>query len=226
MHPVREQSPQRRSRSPLRRTEQTPVLAHEETSVHNGTSARPQGLQRYSGQAVSASRATVREPVELPRRLAGPCGAIIGIVVASVTALDRLVRRIEHSSRRTVVQLPSNKRHAERPTGGLFRPIKCRSSLLAAHIACRHSKARDLLSGSKMKLQDSIDRHHILPRAQFTREQRAGADTIANIAFITNENNKTIGANTPKCLLRAIKKEVLDSQCIPANPRTVVHRSG
>jgi hypothetical protein len=60
-----------------------------------------------------------------------------------------------------------------------------------------------------------VDRHHILPRAQFPELKRANSDTVANIAFITGEANRSVGAKSPDVYLGEIKQKILRSQCIP-----------
>jgi hypothetical protein len=92
-----------------------------------------------------------------------------------------------------------------------------RGALFAAYIACRHMGLRDLFSGGKLLLQSSVDRHHILPRAQFPERQRADADTVANIAFVGGSANRSIGSASPDVYLRKLQSEVLRSQCIPTD---------
>jgi hypothetical protein len=60
-----------------------------------------------------------------------------------------------------------------------------------------------------------VDRHHILPRAQFPDVSRATADNIANIAFILGDVNKSINQTGPDVYLKRIDQRVLKSQCIP-----------
>jgi hypothetical protein len=64
-------------------------------------------------------------------------------------------------------------------------------------------------------LQNDVDRHHILPRGQFPEQSRASADTIANIAFIVGDVNKSIGQSGPEVYLKRIESRVLRSQCVP-----------
>jgi hypothetical protein len=90
-----------------------------------------------------------------------------------------------------------------------------RGAMFAAYVACRHMGLRDLFTGSKMVLQAHVDRHHVLPRAQFPERDRSKADNVANIAFISGEVNRSIGAASPDVYLGKLKKEVLESQCIP-----------
>lgn len=90
-----------------------------------------------------------------------------------------------------------------------------RGALFAAYVACRHMGLRDLFSGSQMMLQARVDRHHILPRAQFPEKARPKADNVANIAFVNGEVNRAIGAASPDVYLAKIKTEILESQCIP-----------
>jgi len=92
-----------------------------------------------------------------------------------------------------------------------------KGGIFAAYVACRHLGLRDLFSGSKIMLQTNVDRHHILPRAQFPESNRAKADILANIAFITGEANRSIGAKSPDVYLKEIERQVLESQCIPLN---------
>jgi hypothetical protein len=92
-----------------------------------------------------------------------------------------------------------------------------RSGLLALYIACMHRGILDFYTGSKVVLQDAVDRHHILPRAQFPDLSRATADNIANIAFIVGDVNKSIGQTGPEVYLKRIDPRVIESQCIPSD---------
>jgi hypothetical protein len=98
-------------------------------------------------------------------------------------------------------------------TGGL----NDKGALFAAYVACRHRGLRDLFNGSKILLQKNVDRHHILPRAQFPENSRFRADTIANIAFISGGANRSIGAASPEVYLGTIGGEIQESQCIPTD---------
>lgn len=62
-----------------------------------------------------------------------------------------------------------------------------------------------------------MDRHHILPRAQFAAPDRVTADNVANIAFIAEDVNQSIGQSGPEVYLKRIKPAVLTSQCIPSD---------
>jgi hypothetical protein len=90
-----------------------------------------------------------------------------------------------------------------------------RSGLLALYIACMHRGILDFYTGSKVLLQNDVDRHHVLPRAQFPESSRTTADNIANIAFIVGDVNKSIGQTGPEVYLPSIDPKVLKSQCIP-----------
>lgn len=92
-----------------------------------------------------------------------------------------------------------------------------KGALFASYVACRHAGLRDLFSASKIILQSNVDRHHILPRAQFREADRSRADTVANIAFITGGANRSIGAASPDVYLGQLSPEVLASQCIPSD---------
>ena len=92
-----------------------------------------------------------------------------------------------------------------------------RSGLLALYISCMHRGILDFYSGSKVVLQDAVDRHHILPRAQFPDGSRATADNIANIAFIVGDVNKSIGQTGPEVYLKRLDPRVIRSQCIPSD---------
>jgi hypothetical protein len=94
-----------------------------------------------------------------------------------------------------------------------------RSGLLAVYIACMNRGVQDFFTGGKVLLQNSVDRHHILPRAQFPKELRLEADNVANIAFIASDVNKSIGLSGPEVYLRRLEKKVLDSQCVPNDRR-------
>jgi hypothetical protein len=95
-----------------------------------------------------------------------------------------------------------------------------KGALFAAYVACRHMGLRDLFSGSQILLQANVDRHHVLPRAQFEESRRPRADAVANIAFITGEVNRAIGAASPDVYLKKIDREILESQCIPLDRST------
>jgi hypothetical protein len=90
-----------------------------------------------------------------------------------------------------------------------------RSGLLAVYIACMHRGILDFFTGGRVLLQTSVDRHHILPRAQFSEKLRSTADNVANIAFISSDVNKAIGLTGPEVYLKRISKKILKSQCVP-----------
>jgi hypothetical protein len=92
-----------------------------------------------------------------------------------------------------------------------------KGALFAAYVACRQMGLLDLFSGSQILLQANVDRHHLLPRAQFPEHGRQKADTIANIGFITGGANRSIGAASPDVYLAQLSDEVLKSQCIPSD---------
>jgi hypothetical protein len=94
-----------------------------------------------------------------------------------------------------------------------------RSGLLAVYIACMHRGVLDFFAGGKVLLQSSVDRHHILPRAQFSEKLRSTADNVANIAFIASDVNKSIGQSGPEVYLNRIPRKILDSQCVPNDSR-------
>jgi hypothetical protein len=136
---------------------------------------------------------------------------------ATETALDQDLRACRADD--PIGKLLSNVR---RDVGGFasipndFRgALNDKGALFAAYVACRHVGLRDLFSGSKILLQANVDRHHLLPRAQFPERSRQKADTIANIAFITGGANRSIGASSPEVYLSSLSREVRESQCIP-----------
>lgn len=90
-----------------------------------------------------------------------------------------------------------------------------RSGLLALYVACMNRGILDFYTGSRMLLQGAVDRHHILPRAQFPDHLRSAADNVANIAFIVGDVNKSIGVTGPEVYLKRLGPKVLESQCIP-----------
>jgi hypothetical protein len=73
----------------------------------------------------------------------------------------------------------------------------------------------DFFTGGKVLLHSAIDKHHILPRSQFSEKSRSTADNVANIAFISSDVNKAIGVSGPEVYLKRISKRVLESQCVP-----------
>jgi hypothetical protein len=136
---------------------------------------------------------------------------------ATETALDQDLRACRSDD--PIGKLLSNVR---REVGGFaaisndFRgALNDKGALFAAYVACRQMGLRDLYSGSQILLQANVDRHHLLPRAQFTERDRQKADTIANIAFITGGANRSVGAASPDVYLASLSREVRESQCIP-----------
>jgi len=95
--------------------------------------------------------------------------------------------------------------------------IMDRSGLLALYIACMNRGILDFYTGGKVLLQDNVDRHHILPRAQFSENERRRADNIANMAFITGSINKSLSYIGPEVYIAKIKPRILKSQCIPTD---------
>jgi len=89
---------------------------------------------------------------------------------------------------------PSLAAHANDFAGAL----NDRSGLLASYIACMHRGILDFYTGGRILLHSGIDRHHILPRAQFPEKSRSIADTVANIAFINGDINKSISYSGPE----------------------------
>lgn len=92
-----------------------------------------------------------------------------------------------------------------------------RSGLLALYIACMNRGILDFYTGAKVLLQNAVDRHHILARAQFSDHSRAIADNVANVAFIVGDVNKSIGQTGPEVYLKRLGSSVLKSQCIPTD---------
>lgn len=86
-----------------------------------------------------------------------------------------------------------------------------RSGLLTLYIACMNRGILDFYTGGKVLLQSNVDRHHILPRAQFPEDTRSSADNIANMAFIAGDVNKSIGQAGPEVYLTKVKSRVLES---------------
>jgi hypothetical protein len=74
------------------------------------------------------------------------------------------------------------------------------------------------LTGRTIQLRSKIDRHHILPRAFFAiGSERQRADSLANIAFIVSDSNKSISDGNPEHYLPSIAPAVLKSQAIPTD---------
>ena len=137
--------------------------------------------------------------------------------VASETALDQDLRACRAED--PIGALVSNIR---RDLGGLQAlaedfegPLMDKGALFALYVACRHRGLLDLFSGASIMLQSHVDRHHILPRAQFPDRKRAEADSLANIAFISGATNRSVGASGPEVYLARLDRRALESQCIP-----------
>jgi len=136
---------------------------------------------------------------------------------ASETALDQDLRACRSDD--PIGKLLSNVRSDEGNFGASPSDFKGalndKGALFGVYVACRHKGLHDLFSGSKISYQKNVERHHILPRAQFEERKRPTADTVANIAFITDEVNRSVGAASPDVYLGKIKQKILESQCIP-----------
>jgi hypothetical protein len=139
---------------------------------------------------------------------------------ASETALDQDLRACRAND--PLGQLLSNLRQGRSllaEPSDFAGALADRAGLLALYVACMHRGILDFYTGSKVLLQPNIDRHHIMPRAQFADGQRAASDCIANIAFISGDVNKAISHSGPEVYLRKLKPNVLKSQCIPNDPK-------
>jgi hypothetical protein len=138
---------------------------------------------------------------------------------ASETALDQDLRACRSDD--PVGKLLSNVRRDSGAFGAVAADFKGalndKGALFASYVACRQKGLRDLFSGSKIMLQANVDRHHLLPRAQFAERSRQKADTVANIAFINGGVNRSIGAASPDVYLSQVDRAVLQTQCIPAD---------
>lgn len=136
---------------------------------------------------------------------------------ASETALDQDLRacRADDPIGALLRNLRSGRKalvaHSEDFSGALSD----RSGLLALYIACVNRGIIDFYTGGKVVLQDNVDRHHILPRGQFSERDRPNADNIANVAFIAGDVNRAISQAGPEVYMAKLKPRVLDSQCIP-----------
>jgi hypothetical protein len=97
------------------------------------------------------------------------------------------------------------------------RTLGDRGGLLGVYIACYHRGIRDLFSDGRVILQGGVERHHILPRAQFEESARSSADCVANIAFVSAGTNRAASNNGPEVYLKKSKKDTLESQCIPTD---------
>ena len=138
---------------------------------------------------------------------------------ASETALDQDLKACRSDD--PIGKLLSNVRRDFKffgaVAGDFNGALNDKGALFASYVACRHMGLRDLFSGSKILLQASVDRHHVLPRAQFPESRRQRSDTIANIAFVSGAANRSLGAASPDVYLSQISPEVRESQCIPSD---------
>jgi hypothetical protein len=140
---------------------------------------------------------------------------------SSESALDQDLRACRASD--PIGELLTNLRQI-RPSltadpGDFSGALNDRSGLLAAYVACVHRGILDFFTGGKVLLQNSVHRHHILPRGQFSPNLRPTADNVANVAFIASDVNMAIGQSGPEVYLRHIERKVLDTQCVPVDTR-------
>lgn len=136
---------------------------------------------------------------------------------ASETALDQDLRACRTQD--PIGALLSNLRTVRAALGAVPEDfsgaLADRSRLLALYIACKQRGALDFFTDSRVLLQSKVDRHHILPRAQFEPHLRNQADNIANIAFVADDVNRSIGQSGPEVYLKQVKRRALESQCVP-----------
>jgi hypothetical protein len=138
---------------------------------------------------------------------------------SSETALDQDLRACRASD--PIGALLGNLRQ-ERPDltadpNDFSGSLSDKSGLLASYVACMHRGVLDFFTGGKVLLQSNVDRHHILPRAQFPEKQRSSADNVANVAFVASDVNRSIGVSGPEVYLKKISTRILRSQCVPAD---------
>ena len=138
---------------------------------------------------------------------------------SSETALDQDLRacRAQEAIRALLANLRQTRPSLRAEPDDFAGALNDRSGLLGTYIACMRRGILDFFTGGKVVLQTSVDRHHILPRAQFPDKLRSLADNVANIAFIASDVNKSIGLSGPEVYLKHISKKILDSQCVPAD---------
>ncbi|HOV20258.1 MAG TPA: DUF262 domain-containing protein [Ottowia sp.] len=136
---------------------------------------------------------------------------------ASETALEQDLRACKQSDpvRALLANLRTHRSTLLAEPKDFSGSLNDRSGLLTLYIASTNRGGLDFFTRSKVLLQGNIDRHHILPRAQFSEVERTSADNIANIAFITSEVNKSIGQSGPEVYLGKIELKTLKSQCVP-----------
>lgn len=136
---------------------------------------------------------------------------------SSETALDQDLRacRAPDPLRSLLTNLRQHRTDLEARPEDFGGALVDRSALLAMYFSCLHRGILDFYTGGKVLLQSSIDRHHILPRAQFPEKLRSKSDCVANVAFISGGVNKSIGLTGPEVYLRRIDRRILASQCIP-----------
>jgi hypothetical protein len=138
---------------------------------------------------------------------------------ASETALDQDLRacREDDAVGGLLKNLRQNRVSLQAEPEDFSGALADKSGLLALYIACMNRGVLDFYSGVKVLMQRGVDRHHILPRAQFPEGVRTSSDNVANIAFIIGDANKSIGLTGPEVYLKRTDKRVLKSQCIPTN---------
>lgn len=93
-----------------------------------------------------------------------------------------------------------------------------RGALFATYIALHHSGARDIVTGQKVTLMGArtlLHRHHIWPKAGFAKNDRRDADRIANLAFLLQDANQSLGKEQPAKYLPRLDRKYVRSQCIP-----------
>ncbi|MCC6555447.1 MAG: DUF262 domain-containing protein, partial [Polyangiaceae bacterium] len=136
---------------------------------------------------------------------------------ASETALDQDMRACRMND--PIGALLSNLRQSRSSLNATSHhfvgALADRSGLFAVYVGCRQRGALDLFTGAKIFRQAGVERHPILPRSLFDVGKRASADTLANTAFVAGDGGVSNNSEAPDAFLAKIKRQVLESQCIP-----------
>jgi hypothetical protein len=137
--------------------------------------------------------------------------------VATETALDQDLRacRADDPVGALLGNLRRDKGDVKATADDFTGPLMDKGALFGLYVACRHQGLQDLFTGASILMQRHVDRHHLLPRAQFPERLRASADTLANIAFVSGSTNRSVNSSGPEVYLRKIDPQILESQCIP-----------
>lgn len=95
--------------------------------------------------------------------------------------------------------------------------------LILSYVLARYADAQDWFNGVKLGGSQSLELHHIFPKAVLAKKYNLRADSliidqVANLAFLSGKANATISSRQPGEYLAKIDQNRLRAQAVPLDP--------